>query len=61
MDRVRESGVEYHHQARPAGRQAGAVSLSAWSGDLRVDERHGALAFERPFDPIEGDYDIDGE
>jgi prevent-host-death family protein len=61
MDRVRETGVEYtitkhgtpvarlvpvHEPLRPSFFGAGKGSV---------------LHYERPFDPIEGTYDIDGE
>jgi prevent-host-death family protein len=59
MDRVRETGVEYvvTKHGRPVARLVPYVAppRRSLSGALKGT----VLAYERPFDPIAGEYDID--
>ena len=61
MDRVRETGVEYvvtKHGTPVARLVPYAVSdSSALFGSMKGT----VLGYDRPFDPIEGEYDIDRE
>ena len=60
MERVRESGVEYviTKHGRPVAK---LVPYRSPRGRLFGSMKGTVLTFERPFDPIESDYDIDGE
>ena len=61
MERVRESGVEYviTKHGRPVAK---LVPYRSPRGQGLFGSMKGTvLTFERPFDPIESDYDIDGE
>ena len=59
MDRVRETGVEYvvTKHGRPVAKLVPYVPPRRRSlfGALKGS----VLAYERPFDPIDGEYDID--
>jgi prevent-host-death family protein len=59
MDRVRETGAEYviTKHGRPVARLVPyqAPSLPSVFGALKGT----VLAYDRPFDPIEGEYDIE--
>lgn len=59
MDRVRETGVEYvvTKHGRPVAKLVPYVAPQRRSlfGALKGS----VLAYERPFDPIDGEYDID--
>jgi prevent-host-death family protein len=61
MDRVRETGVEYvvTKHGRPVAKLVPYTESSRQSffGALEGS----VLQYDRPFDPIEGDYDIDRE
>ena len=61
MDRVRERGVEYvvTKHGRPVARLVRYTSARppSFFGSMKGT----VLAYERPFDPIEGDYDLDRE
>lgn len=58
MDRVRETGVEYvvTKHGRPVAK------LVPYTSDRRTSSfgsmKGTVLKYERPFDPIDGDYDI---
>lgn len=61
MDRVRETGAEYvvTKHGRPVAR---LVPYSAAVKTPLFGSMKGTvLAFERPFDPIDGDYDVNRE
>ena len=59
MDRVRETGVEYiiTKHGRPVAKLVPYVPATRpkFFGALKGS----VLAYERPFDPIDGEYDID--
>jgi prevent-host-death family protein len=59
MDRVRETGVEYviTKHGKPVAKLAPHVEPARPS--LFGSGRGTVLQYERPFDPIEGEYDID--
>jgi prevent-host-death family protein len=58
MDRVRETGAEYviTKHGRPVAKLVPVVDTSRQS--LFGSMKGTVLAYERPFDPIDGDYDI---
>ena len=60
MDRVRETGAEYviTKHGRPVARLVPVQELTRQPlfGALRGT----VLEYERPLDPVDGDYDIDG-
>ena len=61
MDRVRETGVEYvvTKHGTPVGKLVPFTEpgKASFFGSLKGS----VLRYERPFDPIEGEYDIDRE
>jgi prevent-host-death family protein len=59
MDRVRETGVEYvvTKHGTPVAKLVPVVERG--SKGLFGSMAGTVVAYERPFDPVEGDYDID--
>ena len=58
MDRVRETGAEYviTKHGRPVAKLVAVVERAR--EPLFGSMKGNVLAYERPFDPIDGDYDI---